>query len=272
MSEPRPHVLLIGIDGLRWVIVSSSPLDLTLRGLARDGDVRLIQMPVPTLSGPGWTTLLTGRTITEHGITDNRFAAHRFSKLPDLLTRGSRAQPATRTFAAAGWEPLVSPRGPGPIIWERAEQQRADMHRTHSWDGDLHGFTSVDERVRDVSLDALSASVAPDLSFVYFGEVDIIGHEHGALSIEYEAALNRVDTYISTLAQAVSHRASAFGEEWIVVVVTDHSHVNAGGHGGGSPEERTSFIVRWSPSGHLPTWPDTVAPHELADLLLALRE
>jgi hypothetical protein len=57
----------------------------------------------------------------------------------------------------------------------------------------------------------------------------------------------------------------------ILAVTTDHGHIDAGGHGGGSALERRSFLTlgRFGGSDPLPTGP--VAPHEVRDLLLADR-
>ncbi|MEU5850940.1 hypothetical protein [Saccharopolyspora shandongensis] len=51
-------------------------------------------------------------------------------------------------------------------------------------------------------------------------------------------------------------------------VAADHGHLDEGGHGGSTPEERNSFILRWQAGGSLTPWPRTVSPHELLELLL----
>ncbi|MDP5228662.1 MULTISPECIES: alkaline phosphatase family protein [Arthrobacter] len=267
----RPRIILLGLDGLRWDLAAESPAASTLRSLAADGDHRTMVMDVPTLSGPGWSSLLTGTTHAEHGVLDNSFVGHRLFRYPDVLSRAFHQDTSTRTFAAAGWPPLVSPEGLGPVIHQRMEQQKAGLHTVISRDGETHGFIRIDAEIADFTLAALASHKVPDVSFVYFCDVDDAGHVYGALSAQYQEALARVDAHVARIRDAVARRAAEHGEEWLLVVVADHGHVDAGGHGGGSDEERESFILRWSTAGTLTEWPAAVAPHELSGLLLAER-
>ncbi|UVJ39287.1 alkaline phosphatase family protein [Arthrobacter sp. CJ23] len=270
-ASARPRIILLGIDGLRWDLAAESTSAAILRSLAAEGDHRDMTMDVPTLSGPGWSSLLTGTTHAQHGIRDNTFVGHRLFGHPDLLSRAFYQDTSTRTFAAAGWPPLVSPEGLGPVIHQRMEQQKAGLHTVVSRDGETHGFIRIDAEIADFTLAALNSHKVPDVSFVYFCDVDDAGHVYGALSPQYQEALARVDGHVARIRAAVRSRAAAHGEKWLLVVVADHGHVDAGGHGGDSPEERGSFILRWASGGDLSPWPAVVAPHELAGLLLAER-
>lgn len=49
------------------------------------------------------------------------------------------------------------------------------------------------------------------------------------------------DTRLGALLAAVDRRAAT--EDWTVIVVTDHGHLDAGGHGGESELERTAWIA-----------------------------
>lgn len=268
----RTRILLIGIDGLRWDLAADSPSATTLRTMAGEGVLMPMSMEVPTMSGPGWSSILTGTTHAEHGVVDNSFVGHRLYKNPDLLSRAFYQDQSTVTFAAAGWPPLVSPEGLGPVIHQRAEQQKAGLHTVIARDGEVHGFIQIDAEITDFTASALTSHRVPDVSFVYFCDVDDAGHLYGAMTGEYQLALSRVDQHIARLTHTIRQRAQDHREDWLVVVVADHGHLDDGGHGGDTPEERTSFILRWSPTSHPTAWPHNVAPHELLELILAERE
>lgn len=271
-SRRTPRIVLIGIDGLRWQLAAASPRARTLRALAAEGEYRRMVMATPTLSGPGWSSLLTGTTHAVHGVVDNTFVGSRLAENPDVLSQAFFQDMRTRTFAAAGWPALVNPDGMGPVIHPRLDQQKAGLHRVIARDGETHGFVGVDAEVADFALEALrSEHACPDVSFVYFCDVDDTGHLHGAVSDQYQSAIERVDAHVARLQEAVRRRAAASGEEWLLVLVADHGHVDAGGHGGGSIEERESFVIRWSTAGTPSDWPEAVLPNEVANLILAER-
>jgi predicted AlkP superfamily pyrophosphatase or phosphodiesterase len=82
----------------------------------------------------------------------------------------------------------------------------------------------------------------PRLSFVYLGAVDVVGHVLGAGSAYREAA-RAADQRVGRLLAAVRSRPSFADEGWTTVVVTDHGHLNQGGHGGREPEVATAWAA-----------------------------
>nr|VDG64663.1 Uncharacterised protein [Streptococcus thermophilus] len=73
------------------------------------------------------------------------------------------------------------------------------------------------------------------------------------------------------MVEDVQFRYDSFGEDWLVVITTDHGHLDAGGHGGDSPEERASWAIAWAPSGNLPHWTKELEPTQLTPLILEAR-
>lgn len=259
-------ICLVGIDGLRLPIaVEVSPV---LRRLVDEGRLAQMEMEVPTLSGPGWSSLLTGTTHAEHGVRDNSFTGHRLWTHPDLLSRAFYRNQAVSTFAAAGWPPLVDPAGVGPVIWSRVEQQRAGLHRVIVRDGETYGYRTVDAQIAVWAEKALMAGV--DVSFTYFCQVDDAGHLYGALSQEYREAIRQVDGHLDRLVRRIEERSRELDEDWLVVVVTDHGHLDEGGHGGDSVLERTSFALARRFGRAELEWPDRLEPSELAGRLIAM--
>lgn len=266
----KAKILLIGIDGLILRTALDSGRAPMLAALKDAGHFTELTMAVPTLSGPGWSTLLTGSTHAEHAVTDNLFNGHDLLNRPDLLSRAFYQDQSTTTFAAAGWPPLVDPAGIGPVIQERREQQRAGQHRIISRDGETYGYQRVDADIADAAVYAVANS-GPDVSFVYFCDADEAGHLYGVLGGQYLEAIGRIDAYLTRLHEAVVKRTDEHGERWLMVLTTDHGHIDEGGHGNDSPQERASFVIAVGIGRGNPNWPDWFAPESLTPLLLAER-
>ena len=234
-EELDKKVLLIGLDGVRVDILAaaSTPhLDAliaqgTFSDRARTGD--------PTVSGPGWSSMLTGVWPAKHGVHGNDFAGKRYDRYPDFLTRLEQLDPAYETFAVVDWPPLGSAVSGGPLLSDALDS-------LVTIDGDSLGY-----RVAD-SLSALAASsylrtADPDAAFVYLGDIDVVGHDTGSLSDAYREAIERADRQVGALVAALADRARYDREDWLILVSTDHGRTDAGGHGGTSQAERTIFYL-----------------------------
>jgi len=263
----KTKILLVGIDGLILRTALESGRAPMLTSLKEAGHFTELTMDVPTLSGPGWSTLLTGSTHSQHAVTDNRFSGHNLLSRPDLLSRAFYQDQSTTTFAAAGWPPLVDPSGVGPVIHERREQARASQHRVISRDGETYGYERVDAEIANVSVFAME-KFGPDVSFVYFCDADEAGHTHGVVGEHYVEAISRVDAHLVRLHDTIKRRVEKYQEEWLLVLTTDHGHVNEGGHGSDSPQERASFVIARGIGRVNPQWPLNFAPENLASLIL----
>jgi hypothetical protein len=109
---------------------------------------------------------------------------------------------------------------------------------------------------------------APRVSFVYLGGVDIAGHLTGAGSA-YRTAARAADQRAGRLMGAVRSRRSYVRENWTIVVVTDHGHLDGGGHGGREPEVVTAWAAAAGP-GISPAGPPLITrQEEVAPLVLA---
>ena len=115
---------------------------------------------------------------------------------------------------------------------------------------------------------AILAGPAPRVSFVYLGAVDFAGHATGS-GTAYRAALLAADQRVGRLVAAVRSRPSGPEEDWTIVVVTDHGHLDEGGHGGREPEVTTAWAAA-AGSGIRPGAPPLIArQEEVAPLVLA---
>lgn len=264
----QTKILLIGIDGLMLQRALDSGRAKTLARLRNDSFFSDMIVDLPTVSGPSWTTLLTGTTQEVHGVVDNYFKDHRLDCAPDLLTLASRKFPELRTFAAAGWPPLIDPNDVGPVIATRVSDQEVGKHSIFVRDGETHGYESIDVEVAYQTVKTIHES-GPDLSFVYFCGADEAGHQYGTIEGKYFDAIERIDLLVEMLQQAIHNRQKKFTEKWLIVITTDHGHRDEGGHGGDSSQERASFVIAHGVGMPHPSWPAKIKPHEIVGQVLA---
>jgi len=231
----RGHVLVVGIDGVRLDTlrtVATPHLD----ALATHGFLVPVRVndAGPTISGPGWSTILTGVLTTDHGVVGNDFAPGRFAEHPDVLAVASAATPPVATWAAAAWLPLVTLDSGGPLLrnggWFPPGPQ---VHAGEDWEAADQAVT--DRTVRFLTTHDASAGSAV---FCYLGGPDEVAHQSGT-GREYRDMITASDRRLGQLLAAIAAR----GEDWTAIVVTDHGHIDEGGHGGESDSERTAWIA-----------------------------
>jgi len=213
------RVLFLGLDGCRYDCLekAKSPHLKKLRDAGCYADDTLIQgtryKASDTVSGPGWSSLLTGVWADKHGVDDNRFFTPSFDKYPMFFRRVRKADPKAETAAFSNWPPISE-----RIIC----------------DADLNLKFGVEEHYARGDRDSAAAAVDslrrgdPSAMFVYFGQVDAHGHEFGfsSESLQYIAAIERADALVGTVIDALERRASYKDENWLVVVSTDHGGFN----------------------------------------------
>lgn len=184
-----------------------------------------------TDSGPGWASILTGVWPDRHGVVDNGFGGARFTKYPDFLTRAKQAKPQLNTSAFFSWAALDEHGAFGLAVDSR-----------FVLDGYAISFMTADKQLAAAAESHLAES-DPDLMFVYLGATDEVAHDLGPLCQEYADALSAQDAYLARFIEAVRSRPPYREERWTVIVTTDHGHVDGGGHGGDSAEERGVFVI-----------------------------
>lgn len=222
---------------------------------------------LPTLSGPAWSSMLTGVWPAKHGVTSNAFTGSRYDRFPDLMTRIESARPELETFVAADWLPLVRGDTVPPLIGEAPDRKVV-------LDGYALGWDDADAAAVDSAVAALRGG-DPDVLFVYLGDADETSHRAFSIGRPYREAIARADRRIGRLLEAVRARPRYAEEDWLVLVSTDHGRRADGGHGGDTEEERTIFVLahgRGFPAGGLGGPPRIVdlVPTALAHLGIPL--
>ena len=233
--QQQPKVLVIGIDGVRPDVlrkVHTPYLDELVENGAFSDQA---QTGLPTVSGPSWSSMLTGVWSNKHGVVDNTFEGKRYEEYPDFLTRIELVRPELHTFAVADWTPLVSEKGGGPLIGSAVDEVRVLDGYDLGWpEADAESVRLTVERMANGGLDAL---------FVYLGNPDETSHTVGSIGIEYEEAIEAADRHVGRLIAGLRARPEYERERWLILVSTDHGRTVTGGHGGDTPDERTIFLI-----------------------------
>ena len=239
-AERTKKVLLIGIDGVRTDVLSAAETT-NIDALAGDGFYtdNAWTRP-PTVSGPGWSNMLTGVWPDKHRVEGNDFTGNDYTTYPDFFTLIERVEPSIETAAVVDWLPLGGQDSGGPVISDAIDTMIAI-------DGYPTGYTLSDERSVALAVEQLTIA-DPDVLFVYLGNTDVVGHESGSLSDEYRLAIEDADRHVGVLVEAVRGRASFADEDWLILISTDHGRRDDGGHGSDSEEERRIFFLASGPS------------------------
>ncbi len=235
------HAFGIGIDGLlvAGLQAASTPV---LDGLIAEGAVTYdafaggelgTQTEQPTLSGPGWSSILTGVWIDKHGVIGNGFEGARYDEYPHFFVRLREQSPDAYLSSFTSWQFI------NLVILEGEDYAFTPLVPTAA-EGDAAVTAAVVEHMEEQT---------PDVMFIHLDEADFIGHTEGysATVPEYLAAIEMIDTQIGQMLDAVRARPTYATEDWLVLVTTDHG-ADGKGHGGQSDEERAIPIIASGPS------------------------
>lgn len=234
---PAGRVLYIGIDGCRFDAVEKSRTP-NIDRLIADGchsDRTLIlgerYRGSDTVSGPGWTSLLTGVWADKHGVDDNKFRDPHLNRYPHFFRRVKQADLTGSTISIASWPPIAE------TIVSNADVNHLSPHDELYVPGDRESARLAVDMLRGAN---------PVAMFVYFGQVDEHGHKYGFSPDvpEYVAAIERVDEHIGTVLKTLEKRKHYAEENWLVLVSSDHGGLGKD-HGGGrsKPEILNSFVI-----------------------------
>lgn len=223
------------------------------------------------LTAPGWASVLTGVDNSKTQVFDNRDASFlNFMKstktYPTFLKR-LRDEAGVKVAASGVGAFMVSAHKKdikaGIVDYEcdspEARTMRISPAMTSSCNLDERRAGNSDDSKRDSKMtEWMKQQMAnPQMGLVMgvFDQVDEAGHEHGFGSNKYyTGAIAATDGLIGDLMTVVKTRALQEGEEWLVILTSDH-----GGH-------------RLLTFGMHDTWPDhdTAVPFVVATLGISL--
>lgn len=235
-----PNVLVIGVDGTNLSRVLAHPELTTNFFKLIQGSTTAASTIVghTTVSNPSWSSILTGAWGEKTGVINNVFTPWTYSKWPTIFTQLETLNPAIETTSIANWNVIsaIANTGLGVDNLFNVPEQENDPR-----------WLEADDIVGELTEEAIanaSADVA-NLIFSYFVGIDENGHMFGGDSPEYLEALANFDESLGEIMAAVDDWEDLTGEQWTIMMVTDHGHQpqKGFGHGFQSPDETSTFVI-----------------------------
>ena len=255
-----PKTLFVVVDGIPADVIErvSTP---GIDAVAAKGSYQRayvggdIGMPTesPTVSAVGYMSLLTGTWSNKHNVRANYGIEPNYAFWDIFRVAKYQARAITTGLFSTWTDNRTILMGDGlevaggykfDFVADGYENDPAFAPALE----DVERIQAVDLHVTTLAAKTLLES-APDLSWVYLQHTDDIGHRDGD-SPSMDFAVRWVDARVSELWGAVQARSQQFvGEDWLVIVTTDHGRTssNGKGHGGQSDRERTIWIASNSP-------------------------
>ncbi len=201
----------------------------------------------PTISAPGYMSLLTATWANKHNVRGNSNLSPNYNYW-NIFRIVESVDPARQTAIFSTWLDNRT------VLLGEGRPDAGNLRLDHAADGferdtlafphdpASHYILAIDERVATDAA-AYIAAKGPDLSWVYLQHTDDAAHANGD-SEASAAAVRQADAQVGRIWAAVKKR-QAMGEEWMIVVTTDHGRdpTTGKGHGGQSARERTTWIA-----------------------------
>ena len=221
------HVVLVLLDAFGW------------RFFTRHGDHPLLQrfdavVPLttqfPSTTTAHVTTLHTGLAVGEHGLYEWNLYEPSLDALITPLLFCFAGDGARDTLLRVGADPSFL-RPSAPTLYERLARAGVAAHvfapatfAPSTYDGvlasgaDIHPIATLSAGLAELTA-TLHAASGPAYAYVYWDEVDSIGHEHGPSSPQFAAAAERS-------LDALDAGLRALPEGTVVLLAADHGQVD----------------------------------------------
>ena len=207
-------VVMVLVDGLRVDTAADPAVMPFLANLRAKGASATVRSRTPSYSVPSWTVLLTGAWPDRHGAPVMNPTDPQTSPVWPVDNLFSAARDAGRRTGLAGTD------------WFRPLVPSSALSVTHF----VHDETdAADQESTDAAVAMVRYDTA-DFVLLHLNEVDHAGHNAGGgTSVGWTAAARKVDDRLAQVARALDLTQDA------LLVVSDHGHLDHGGHGG--PED-----------------------------------
>ena len=201
----------------------------------------------PTVSAVCYNSLLTSTWVNKHNVPDNDIHHPNYNYWNIFrIAKNQNRNYTTAVFSS--WEDNRT-----KLIGEgKAEAGNVkvdfvldglelDKKNYPDEEHSLHIF-KIDEKISEAAAECIREE-SPDMMWVYLWYMDSAGHEFGD-SDYFDRYLELADQQVARIWEAVKYREEQHGEEWMIVVTTDHGRKasDGKGHGGQTERERSIWI------------------------------
>lgn len=202
----------------------------------------------PTISAVGYNSILTGTWVNKHNVWDNDIADPNYA-YKTIFRIAEDFRPELHTAIFSTWTDnrtkLIGEGLPqtGNIQLDYKFDGLELDTVSYPHDGNSDYIHAIDEAVTNEAARYIREN-GPDLSWVYLQYTDDMGHRHGD-SEEFYEAVRIADSQVGRIWESVKARQKEFGEDWLIIITTDHGRDSVTGkhHGGQSERERLGWIV-----------------------------
>jgi hypothetical protein len=251
----QPKAVLVILDGIPADVVERvhTPVldDISaLGGYTRSytGGKKGHYTQSPTISAVSYNHLITGVWTYKHNVWGNDISAPNYAYW-SIFRLLKTQKPELRTAIFSTWldnrTKLVGEGLPATnyVKFDYAfDGFELDTVR-FPHDAAKRYIFEIDELVSQEAARYLAAE-GPDMSWVYLEYTDDVGHAYGD-SPEQEDAVRKADRQLGRIWEAIKQRQASTGEQWMLVVTTDHGRAatDGKGHGGQTDRERTTWLA-----------------------------
>jgi predicted AlkP superfamily pyrophosphatase or phosphodiesterase len=202
----------------------------------------------PTVSAVGYNHVLTGTWSNKHNVYDNDIKQPNYHYW-NIFRIAKNVRPELTTAIFSSWtdnrtklvgEGLVDA---GSIKLDYAFDGFELDEKKFPHTNDRKFMFDIDEHVSKEAGRYIEEK-GPDLSWVYLEFTDDMGHMYGD-SPEYNDAVKKADAQVGRIWKAIKKRQQQYGEQWMIVITTDHGRNAKDGkdHGSQTDRERTTWIT-----------------------------
>ncbi|MFH4965949.1 alkaline phosphatase family protein [Gaetbulibacter sp. M235] len=229
--QPVKHVVVIGFDGLSPDGLARANTPNFDKIISEGASTMHARSVLPSSSSTNWASMIMGAGPEQHGITSNAWEKNNFV-LPTVVK--------SEDFLF-------------PTIFNDINKQvaNAEIGAIYHWDGfgRLFEKSAVDYDVNPKNenetakvASAYIKSKQPTFTFIHFDHVDHAGHEFGHGTLEYYKSVEKADTLLAEVMEAIT--SSPMANETVVIISADHGGLG-NGHGGETLQEMEIPFIVW---------------------------
>ncbi len=202
----------------------------------------------PTISAVGYNSMLTGTWAHKHNVWGNGIENPNYA-YPTFFKLARDQKPGLKLGIFSTWEDNrtkllgegLADTGYLTLDFKFDGYEMDTVRFPHTTDRTF--IRDIDNLVTQKAAETIQ-NHAPDISWVYLEFTDDMGHKYGDSEEFYQSVIH-ADSLIGQLYETVKEREKSSGEEWLILITTDHGRDAATGknHGGQSDRERETWIV-----------------------------